>query len=378
MQINDLKALLLLNRFAAAGRTRPFAERLLNLESPEELCRGWTENQQRIQPDFLNEITKAFEPEREIDGCLSRDVRLVALTDPAYPELLRQIPDPPLLLYVKGTLSSADDTALAIVGSREATLYGEEQAARFGQRLSEQGWTIVSGVARGIDRAAHEGALKTPAGRTIGVLGCGIDRVYPRENRRLYERIQESGALISEFCLGAPPLAHHFPRRNRIISGLAVGTLVVEAHLRSGSLITAREALEQGREVFALPGRVDQPQSWGTHQLIREGAVLTDSPEHLAGELVDCGHLVAARGRPDVLLPVLDPGSAGPKTPVPPAVSQEPAGRILDFLRKQPRSYDELLETGLFDRNQLGTLLLTLEIEGRIVKNTRGCFALKL
>ena len=185
------------------------------------------------------------------------------------------------MLYVKGSLNETDQASVAIVGSRHPGLYGLEQAGRFAEKLAGWGLTIVSGFARGIDRASHEGALKISHGRTIAVLGSGLDVIYPKEHEPLYEEIRERGALVSEFALGAAPLAENFPKRNRIIAGLSLGVVVIEAHSRSGSLITAHLAAEEGREVFALPGRVDQLGSRGTHRLIKEGACLVEFPEEV-------------------------------------------------------------------------------------------------
>ncbi len=200
---------------------------------------------------------------------------------PDYPALLLEIPDPPPYLYVYGCISSTQQN-ISIVGSRNATQYGLETTQRLGRDLASLGLTIVSGMARGIDTAAHEGALMAH-GKTIAVLGSGFDKIYPRENEKLFHRIAETGAVISEFPLNAEPEAHHFPMRNRVISGLSLGTVVVEATLRSGSLITARLAAEQNREVFAVPGSVNSFKSTGTHTLIKQGAKLVEQ----AGDIMD-------------------------------------------------------------------------------------------
>nr|WP_217907468.1 DNA-processing protein DprA [Massilia sp. BJB1822] len=210
--------------------------------------------------------------------------RVLSLHDPAYPPLLLQIADPPLLLYVKGRAELLQAPAVAIVGSRNASLQGEANAQRFAQALSAAGLGIVSGLALGIDAAAHRGGLAGGAS-TIAVIATGADRIYPRRNAALARQIAEQGCLISEFALGTPPRDHHFPRRNRIISGLARGVLVVEAAERSGSLITARQATAQNREVFAIPGSIHSPLSKGCHILIREGAKLVDTVEHVLEEL---------------------------------------------------------------------------------------------
>jgi len=208
----------------------------------------------------------------------------VALGDTAYPPLLLQTADPPLLLYVQGDLSKLTLPAIAIVGSRRASPQGVANARAFAQALSEQGWVIYSGLAQGIDAAAHEGALAGAAG-TVAVVGTGLDRVYPASHRALAHRIAAHGALVSEFAPGTPPLAEHFPMRNRLIAGMSLGTVVVEAALQSGSLITARLATEAGREVFAVPGSIHAPQAKGCHWLLKQGAKLVESAQDVLEEL---------------------------------------------------------------------------------------------
>lgn len=209
---------------------------------------------------------------------------IITLADSDYPQALLNIPDPPLLLYVKGRLDLLNHSSLAVVGSRNATTQGARNAEAFSQALSEADLCVVSGMAHGIDTAAHYGGLRGK-GSSIAVVGTGLDKVYPAANRDLAHQLAQNGALISEFPLGMPPLAHNFPRRNRIISGLSVGCLVVEASLQSGSLITARMALEQDREVFAIPGSIHTPQSKGCHALIKQGAKLVENPNDVLDEL---------------------------------------------------------------------------------------------
>jgi DNA processing protein len=220
--------------------------------------------------------------EVEMERAGKAGARIICQEDESYSELLKTIPDPPLVLYVKGTLEPRDLNAVAIVGSRKCSFYGREQAERFGALLGGAGVTVLSGGARGIDSAAHRGALSHAQGRTIAVLGCGVNVVYPPENASLFGQISERGAIVSEYAMDTPPLAENFPKRNRIVSGLSRGVLVVEADERSGALITARQAGEdQGRPVFALPGRVDNQLSVGPHQLIRDGAVLVTGLEDI-------------------------------------------------------------------------------------------------
>lgn len=222
--------------------------------------------------------------EAAIERIARSGYRLVVLGEPDYPPLLAAIQDPPIALTVRGELLREDALGLSIVGSRRATPYGRDTARRLSRDLASFGLTIVSGLARGIDAAGHEGALEA-WGRTIAVLGSGLDDVYPREHRRLADRIAERGAILSEFDLDEPPHARNFPRRNRVITGLTLGTLVVEAAVKSGSLISARLALEQDREVFAVPGPVSSPSSEGVHALLRDGARLVTRAEDVLEEL---------------------------------------------------------------------------------------------
>jgi len=231
---------------------------------------------------------KSFNDLQKIENELNRlkqlSINVITCRDGRYPAILKNIYDYPPILYVKGILKS-DDLNIALVGSRMASTYGKFTTERLARELALKGMTVVSGMARGIDSAAHRGAL-AGRGRTIAVLGCGIDIIYPPENKHLYDEIADNGAVISELALGTPPNAPNFPMRNRIISGLSLGVVVVEANERSGSLITARIALEQGREVFAVPGNVDTPGSRGTHKLIKEGAKLIENVNDIMDEIM--------------------------------------------------------------------------------------------
>ena len=231
----------------------------------------------------------------EIELARARGIKIIPCTSPEFPAPLRSLYDFPIVLYRRGTYTEADHLAVGIVGSRQCTEYGRRQAGRFGQGLAGVGVTVVSGLARGIDTAAHRGALRTERGRTLAVTGNGLLRVYPRENARLMSEICERGAIFSEFPLEAGPEPTRFPRRNRIISGLSLGVLVVEAAERSGALITTEWALEQGREVFCLPGSVESPLSRGCHALIRQGAHLVEGPADLLEEVPALAPLIEPR-----------------------------------------------------------------------------------
>ncbi len=219
----------------------------------------------------------------EEEKILQSGGRIVTWEDDDYPPSLKEISDPPPVLYIAGELKKSDRIALAVVGSRSATTQGRLNAEKIASRLAGLGMTIISGLAMGVDAWAHQGALKA-GGRTLAVLGCGLDYPYPRINRALKGKIAKQGALISEFPMGTPPIPYHFPRRNRIISGLSLGTLVVEATKKSGSLITAGFALDQGREVFAIPGNIRTPQSEGANLLIQKGAKLVQTMEDILAE----------------------------------------------------------------------------------------------
>jgi DNA processing protein len=227
---------------------------------------------------------KKEQVDREFLVARKLGLRIITWDSPEYPRSLTYIPDPPIVLYVKGSIREEDILAIGVVGSRRASLYGLANAERISVQLCGRGFTVVSGLARGIDTAAHNGALKS-GGRTIAVIGSGFNRLYPEENRALADSISRQGAVVSEFPVDAPPLRQHFPRRNRLISGLSLGVVVVEAARNSGALITAHFALEQGREVFALPGKIDSANSFGTNDLIKQGAKLVASVDDIIEEL---------------------------------------------------------------------------------------------
>ncbi len=290
MALTAREQLILLNLVPGIGSIH--MRRLL--EAFVDLDRLWTASTQELQqvegigPVLAQRLVAGCRDEatlqRELALAKREGVTIVTLEDAAYPKPLRTIPDPPLALYVRGTLEPSDDVAVAGVGARGASGYGLQCAERLAYDLALRGVTVVSGLARGIDAAAHRGALKT-SGRTIAVLGSGLSRLYPPEHEELASRVVRQGALISEFPMETAPLPQHFPRRNRLISGLSLGVVVVEASQRSGALITADCALEQGREVFAVPGPMTSVTSQGTHQLVKQGARLVTSVEDILEEL---------------------------------------------------------------------------------------------
>jgi DNA processing protein len=242
----------------------------------------------RIIPDTILQKIIDFPREHflqtEYEQMAKRQARVITYLDNDYPALLREMAGAPYVLYVRGQLPPDSALSVAMVGSRQASYYGLTTANKFAMQLSELGFTIVSGMARGIDTEAHKGALKA-GGPTVAVLGCGLAHIYPPENTDLFDRITRAGAVLSEFPMSTPPLPYNFPRRNRIISGLSVGVIIVEAAQRSGALITADFALEQGREVFAVPGRIDSMTAQGVHDLIKQGAKLVTCIEDVLEDL---------------------------------------------------------------------------------------------
>lgn len=273
---------------------------------------------------------------------------IVTLGDANYPQWLLQTADPPLLLYVLGRVELLNAMSLAVVGSRNPTAQGIDHARAFSARLSEAGLTIVSGLALGIDGAAHEGALQG-AGSTVAVVGTGLDRIYPKRHQALAHRIAREGAIVSEFSLGTPALSSNFPRRNRIIAGMSRGTLVVEAALKSGSLITARLASEAGRDVFAIPGSINAMQSKGCHALIRQGAKLVEQAEDILEEIV-----------PDRAV-----ASVGGPSEVPHESGTDP---LLEALGHDPVSLDALEARTGWSTQTLNIKLLELELDGHVAR----------
>jgi DNA processing protein len=282
--------------------------------------------------------------ERELEKAREAGVRIIIADDAAYPPALRNTPDPPLFLYIKGSLLHGDGAA--IVGTRKPTHYGLTVTHRMAYELAAAGLTIVSGLARGIDTQAHRGALAAK-GRTIAVLGCGIDIVYPPENRDLLERISGSGAVVTENPFGTKPEAGYFPARNRIISGLSRGTVIIEATEDSGSLITANYTIEQGRKLFAVPGNIGSPNSRGTNSLIKRGAVLVESAEDI---LRSFG---IKRPRSD---------REHGKQPLPALTRDEEC--VLGCITSEPRHIDVIMNGSRLAAGRLSGVLITLELKG--------------
>lgn len=317
-----------------------------------------------VRAGCSQELAKAVRrgPAIEVRHLVDRQVKLVerlqiqviTLTDAMYPKRLRMIHDPPPLLYYTGALHEQDGMAVAIVGGRSATPSGRANTAEIAEELARKGWTIVSGMARGIDAAAHRGAL-AGRGRTIAVLGCGVDQTYPPEHDRLRKQIEEHGAVVAELPVESSPQSHHFPRRNRIISGLSVGVLVAEAAMNSGSLITAKLALEQGREVFAFPGAVKEARCSGSNGLIKAGA-----------KLIEC-----ASDMIEELLPQVEP-TLRARAIVGEMASPEREGlgpderRIYAMLSHEAQSVDAVIAQTGMSAAQVSATMLALELRGYV------------
>jgi DNA processing protein len=313
-----------------------------------------------------------FDAGAELELARKLGVWLVNLDDERYPPVLKRIYDPPPVLYVKGSLSRQDNLAMSIVGSRHCSLYGQEQASRFAHFLGSAGFTICSGMARGIDTAAHQGALSA-GGRTIAVQGCGLARIFPPENKKLFEMIAESGACLSELPLQAEPLAVNFPPRNRIIAGLSLGTIIVEAALRSGALITAKAALDYDREVMAVPGKIDSPLSRGAHQLIKQGATLIESVEDVMEALGNIGEQLhehasdaAAEASARAEEPLFDTGRLK---------LSDAEKKIYDYLTKEPSHIEQIIAETNLTPGLVNATLISLRLKGLIKQLPGSLFA---
>ncbi len=314
------------------------------------------------------EAISAWEKTIDLSGELRRiqefGCHVLTQADENYPELLRQIYDPPVVLYVKGELTAKEKNAVALVGSRMTTPYGVETARRLAYQLAYVGVTVVSGGARGIDTAAHQGALSAK-GRTVAVLGTGINIVFPAENADLFERIAASGAVITQFPFNRSADKQSFPIRNRIVAGMTLGTVVVEANLTSGALITAGMAVDCGRQVFAVPGRIDSPRSKGCHDLIKKGAKLCEGAEDILSEFE---YLFPTSNRP------VSPSETG----VLPALSlSENEQKVCDLLGEEERGIDEIIRRSGLPSSAVSVALLGLEMK-RIVKQLPGKMFVKI
>jgi DNA processing protein len=314
-----------------------------------------------LNHDTICKVRSGQHPQvaRDLDWTESHHNHLICFDDSAYPELLRQINDPPALLYASGDISLLHEPQIAIVGSRHCTPGGAQNAYDFSAQLATAGFTITSGMALGIDSAAHRGALDC-AGKTIAVTGTGLDLIYPRQNQELAQEILGQGLIVSEFTLGTRARPANFPQRNRIISGLALATLVVEAARRSGSLITARLAAEQGREVLAVPGSIHNPQTGGCHQLIRDGAAIAEAPGDVTAELTGLAGFILDQQ----IMKSVDHD----------ARLDREHRNLLELIGYDPVNCDILVQRSGLTIDKLSSMLLVLEINDFIQSAPGGCF----
>lgn len=358
------EALIALNMIDGIGpvRVRSLLEHFGDPASVLKAGPAALERAQGIGPELARGIS-GWEQTVDLNGELARikdfGCHVVIQTDENYPELLRQIYDPPVVLYVRGQLLSKDKNGVAIVGSRLTTHYGVETARKLAYQLAYLGVTVVSGGARGIDTAAHQGALNAK-GRTVAVLGTGINLVFPSENKELFDRIAEGGgAVITQFPFNRKADKQSFPIRNRIVAGMTLGTVVVEANLTSGALITAGMAVENGRQVFAVPGRIDSPRSKGCHDLIKKGAKLCEGAEDILSEF-------------EYLFPANKRAGALGETPAMPAFTlSENEQAVYDSLSQEERAMDEIIRSSGLPPSAVSVALLGLEMK-RLVRQLPG------
>jgi DNA processing protein len=360
-----LEALIGLNMVCDIGSIR--LNKLLRFfHQPENILKAPVDKLNAVSgigEKIAHEITSLRKEDIDKEFSLTKKLGLKILTpqDAGYPENLKNIPDPPIVLYVKGQIEEKDKFSIAIVGSRRASFYGLSCAERFAYELSEKGFTIVSGMARGIDTYAHKGALKA-GGRTLAVMGGGFQHIYPPENKNLLEEISENGAVISEFPIEAEPLKQNFPRRNRVISGLSLGVLVVEAARNSGALITADFALEQGRDVFALPGKVDSGNSFGTNGLIQQGAKLVSCADDIIEEFNLSTTIKVKRPGPKEILSLDSTKNER---------LLEEESLLYNLISNQPLPLDEIAEKTNTSIPRISGLLLKLQMR-KLIKELPG------
>ncbi len=361
-EMNEIEDLLRLNMISGIGTItyRTLIEHLGSAKSILNCRKSKLEAIPGIGAKIADRIingSKEVDVDKEIKFAEKNNIKIVPFHSEEYPQNLKSIYDPPLVIYIKGEIVKNDTIALAIVGARRCSYYGISQAERFAGQLSQVGFCIVSGMARGIDTNAHLGAIKGK-GRTIAVLGCGLGTIYPRESVELAEKIASHGAVISELPINTPPNSRNFPPRNRIISGLSLGVLVIESTLWSGSLITSKWALEQGKEVFAVPGNVDSNYSKGTNKLIKEGAKLVEEINDIVeelGPLAESLHIKDNKKIEDVRSLTLN--------------SKE--NKIFTLLSSSPKAIDEITIKSGLPASNVASILMILEVK-RLVKQLSG------
>jgi len=356
--MNDFKAIVLLNMIPSLGsisvkRLLEYFDRAINIFQANRTELSKVEGITSRKIDAIKKAQENIDLERELKLAKEKDINIITILDKDYPQNLKNIYDPPPVLYIKGNLRENDYNGIAIVGSRRASFYGLSTASRLSSELAEMGITVISGLARGIDTASHKGALQVQ-GRTIAVLGGGLLKLYPPENKKLAESIAENGAVISEYSLEVPPLAKNFPRRNRIISGLSLGIVVVEAARNSGALITADLALQQSREVFAVPGKMDSVTSFGSHSLIKQGAKLISNTDDIIEELA-------------IKFKKFSDDKSKSRRSVDPASKHKieldnNANSVYGMLSKEPMHIDEIITSAKLEVPQISSILMQLQL----------------
>ncbi len=354
--MNNFEALVSLNLIPQIGSVR-LKDLLEYFGEPQAIFKASCQDLVSLLGQRLGENIASFDLKRlENDLVLAKKsgIKIITCFDQDYPQLLKEIPGRPIVLYILGSIAAQDSLAIGIVGSRRASLYGLNSAEIFASTLSGQGITIVSGMARGVDTYAHRGALKVK-GRTIAVMGSGFNHIYPEENANLAKEISSCGAVISEFPMETKPLPQNFPRRNRLISGLSLGVLITEAAKNSGALITADFALEQGREVFALPGRIDAVGSMGTNALLKQGAKMVTCCDDILEEL----NLVT--GSMEKIEPV-----SGKQE-----VACKEESRLYECITVQPVAIDDLIQKSSLSSSQVLNLILKLQFK-KLIKALPG------
>lgn len=361
--MTEFDALLRLNMTRGVGikTYRTLLERFGSSEAILNASKRELESVHGIGPKLsaaIIEASRNIDIEAEINLAREKNVQIVPYTSDLYPKCLKAIYDPPLILYIKGNIQEADILAIAVVGARHCSYYGLAQAERFSRLLIQRGFCIISGMARGIDAASHRAAIDSQ-GRTIAVLGCGLGvAVYPKENAELTEQVILNGAVISEFPMSTPPDPKNFPPRNRLISGLSLGVLVIESTLNSGSLITAKWALEQGKEVFAVPGNIDSVYSRGTHKLIKEGAKLVEDVDDIIQELGPIAEYLTL------------PGTQADNDPRSLSLNSQEK-KIFSLLSSNPRNIEEIIQTTGLPTSVVSSTLMILEIK-KLIKQLSG------
>jgi len=368
--MSEQDALLILNAIPGLGNRRIRA--LLEcFGSPKAVLSlsGSQLQKQRIVPQGVVDNITQFPQDQflawEYKLIKKHNIHVIGFEDDDYPQSLQEIPDGPVVLYVKGVMPTNINQSMAIVGSRRASIYGIMIANQFASRLSDLGLVIVSGLAKGIDAAAHQGCL-TSGGSTLAVLGCGLSHIYPLENKRLYDSIPKRGAIISEFPMERTPMAYNFPRRNRIISGLSLGVIIVEAAAKSGALITADFALEQGKEVYAVPGKIDSPTSKGVHTLLKQGAKLVTGIEDILEDLST--HLRITLGESQTCDQNQDVGEKLVHSGL-----SDQENFVYNYINERPIHIDELTGHCGLPISGTASILLQLELK-RLVKQLPGKF----